>query len=127
MSDELNLRIAKLMDERGLKPYPFAMSIGVKSSTMTSIYKGRVIFENISITTFLKIAHGLGMTAEELYYGEDAATRGESCQPPITADEQVLLDGYRVADDKSRERFIDDAKRELRYAEEDAIKKESAI
>ena len=61
--------IRKAMDERGLKPTTFARAVGVKTSTMFSIYRGEVNVGGISIDNFLKIAHGLGMSAEELYYG----------------------------------------------------------
>ena len=61
--------IREIMDERELKPTPFARSIGVKTSTMFSIYRGKVSFGGISVDNFIRIAHGLGMTAEELYYG----------------------------------------------------------
>lgn len=82
MCNEANKRIAKLMDERGLKPFPFAKSIGVPSSTMTSIYKGKVKFDNITIGNFIKIAHGLGMTAEELYYGDEHKVRKHNYSDP---------------------------------------------
>lgn len=63
-------RIAALLVNRGLKPATFANQIGVPTSTIYSITRGNTKFENISIGVFMKIAHGLGMTAEELYYGE---------------------------------------------------------
>lgn len=123
MSDELNFRIAKLMDERGLKPYPFAKNIGIASSTMTSIYKGKVKFENISISTFLKIAHGLGMTAEQLYYGEDGEV-GDS--HPLTADEQRVMDAYRL--DRRARRTIDHAVSDyMEDVEESAREKKEVI
>ena len=69
MSTNQDDRIGNLMRERGLKPFPFSKEIGIKPSTMASIYRGEVHFDNIRIDTFLKIAHGLGMTADELYEG----------------------------------------------------------
>ena len=62
-------RIKEELDKRNIKPTTFAKSIGVKVSTMFSIYRGEVQLERVSIDNFLKIAHGLGMSAEELYYG----------------------------------------------------------
>lgn len=61
--------IAILLNERGIKPARFAESIGVPSSTIYSIVNGKQKFEKIGIGTFIKIAHGLGMEVEELYYG----------------------------------------------------------
>lgn len=77
-----NTRIGDIMRKRGIKPFPFSKKIGVKSSTMTSIFKGEVNFENIRIDTFLKIADGLGMTAEELYYGDECKTRKMAYSDP---------------------------------------------
>lgn len=82
MTDSNSNRIARLMDERGLKPFPFAKSIGVPSSTMTSIYKGKVKFDNITIGNFIKIAHGLGMTADELYYGSSHKEKTHTYSDP---------------------------------------------
>ena len=128
MSDDRNLKIARLMDERGLKPYPFAKANEIASSTMTSIYKGKVQFENISINTFLKIAHGLGMTAEELYYDEKAEPgMDERSHPSISADEQVVVDGYRIADATQKRRMLSAAKLEIEMAEESALEKKEAI
>lgn len=63
-------RIKELLEAKKEKPASFAKKIGVPTSTMYSITRGNTKFENISIGVFMKIAHGLGMTAEELYYGE---------------------------------------------------------
>ena len=85
-------RIRTAMDERGLKPTPFAKSIGVKVSTMFSIYRGEVAMERIAVDNFIRIAHGLDMTVEELYYGE-------SPEPSdLSDDERSVIDGYRKLD-----------------------------
>ena len=96
MSANMDNRIGDLMRERGLKPFPFSKEIGVKSSTMTSIYKGKVNFENIRIDTFIRIAHGLGMTADELFYGE------RSDQLQIDSAEQHIVDCYRSTDARGK-------------------------
>lgn len=87
--------IRRIMDERGLRPTPFARSVGVKTSTMFSIYRGQVQMKNIAVGNFLKIAHGLGMTAEELYYGEK--------QPIAYADEREA-DMHRIWGELDEER-----------------------
>lgn len=116
MCNETNKRIAKLMDERGLKPFPFSKEIGVPSSTMTSIYKGNVKFDGITISNFLKIAHGLGMTAEELYYGEKPE------QPSMSPSERRIVDVYRATDTRGRENIESAINREARYMDESALK-----
>ena len=45
---------------------------GVAYGTVYDIWAGKSHVEKMNIDTFLKIAHGLGMTAEELYYGKPA-------------------------------------------------------
>jgi transcriptional regulator with XRE-family HTH domain len=97
MNKDMNTRIGDLMRKRGIKPFPFSKAIGVKSSTMTSIFKGEVNFENIRIDTFIKIARGLGMTAEELYYGSEPE------QPVVTPEEQHMIDVYRDAPQAGRD------------------------
>lgn len=62
-------RIAALLNERGIRPAVFAKQIGVPSSTIYSIVNGKQNFEKIGIGTFIKIARGFGMDAEELYDG----------------------------------------------------------
>ena len=62
-------RIAALLNERGIRPAAFAKQIGVPSSTIYSIVNGKQNFEKIGIGTFIKIARGFGMDAEELYDG----------------------------------------------------------
>ena len=62
-------RIERLLKQRGLKPATFAREIGIPASTIYSITRGQTKMDNIGIGIFMKIAHGLGMTAEELYYG----------------------------------------------------------
>lgn len=63
-------RIKDILEKRKIKPATFANSIDVPTSTMYSITRGQTKLENIGIGTFIKIAQGLSMTAEELYYGE---------------------------------------------------------
>ena len=62
-------RIAELLNELGMRPATFAEKIGVPSSTIYSIVNGKQKFEKIGIGTCIKIARGVGMTVEELYFG----------------------------------------------------------
>lgn len=62
-------KIAALLDERGISIAQFARDTGVKYQTLYSICTGSVKYENIGIGTFIKIARGFGMDAEELYDG----------------------------------------------------------
>lgn len=62
-------RIAALLQERNIKVATFARTIGVPQHTLYSLLK-KPSMDNITISVFLKIAKGLGMTAEELYNGK---------------------------------------------------------
>lgn len=71
----MNNRITEIFNQCNIKPASFAKANGIKTSTMYSITRGQTKFENISVGVFIKIANGLGMTVEELFYGEDDAPR----------------------------------------------------
>jgi hypothetical protein len=62
-----NNRIDKLLSGRNKRD--FAREYEIPEQTLYKICK-KPTMKNISIDVFLKIAHGLGMTAEELYYGD---------------------------------------------------------
>ena len=48
---------------------------GLSYTTAQNIATGKTDVAKMHVERFLKIAHGLGMTAEELYYGEDTSAR----------------------------------------------------
>jgi len=62
--------IDQYLKDRNIVPAKFAREIGIPNETLANIRKGRTKFDGIGIGTFIKIAHGLNMTAEELYYGK---------------------------------------------------------
>lgn len=91
-------RIKEIFDSRGIKPAVFARQINIPQSTMSTIYHGRTMFENIRVEHFIAIAHGLGMTADELF--------GGSNPEGYTSEEIALVEMYRETDDRGR-RTID--------------------
>lgn len=64
-------RIHELFEERGIKVAAFARENNITPSTLYAINDGTTGFDKIGISTFLKIAKGLGMSAEEIYYGTE--------------------------------------------------------
>lgn len=66
--------IAEALKNKSLTVAEFSRQIGMSQQTLYNVVKKKSI-ENISIGTFIKIAQGLGVTAEELYYGESHAPR----------------------------------------------------
>lgn len=91
-------RINDILDNKGVKPATFAKSIGVPTSTIYSITRGQTKLENIGISTFLKIADGFGMTAEELYYGENRARRAHYSDPR----QEDINQSYEVMNENGR-------------------------
>ena len=51
-----------------------ARRCGIPEPTLHSARRRETI-DGLSIDTFIHIAHGLGLTAEELYYGEDSGNK----------------------------------------------------
>lgn len=80
-------RIQDLFSERRIKVAPFARENDITPSTLYAIMRLDTM-ENIAISTFIKIAEGLGMTAEELYYGTPPDA------PEYSDVRQTALNGY---------------------------------
>lgn len=59
--------IARLFDERTINVKAFARKNGIAPTTLYSIINGKVNAEAIGISNWMKISHGLNMTADELY------------------------------------------------------------
>ena len=98
-------RIKQIFDERHVNVATFARDNGIKATSLYSIIDGKTRFEKVGISTFLKIAHGLGMTAEELYYGTTP-------EPPAFSDpQQEALNGYyERMNDTGRKLAVDSVK-----------------
>lgn len=62
--------IGELIKNRFKNLSEFSRLSGVPYGTLYDIASGKTKVEKIGIGVFMKIAHSLGMTAEELYYGE---------------------------------------------------------
>lgn len=91
-------RIRMLMDATGMTVRDFAKANGLSEQTLYDIRR-RENIGNVSVDVFIKIAHGLGMTAEELYYGEDVVPKVRK----ITDGEREIIDAYRRADANGQE------------------------
>lgn len=124
MSNRIYELVEELKTREGITYRDIADRFGIPEQTLHSSRK-RSDMGRIGIDVFLKIAHGLGMTAEELYYG----TKADGCEcsdrdePSITADEQTIVDGYRIADVRQKRHMLSTARLELEMAEEDAREK----
>lgn len=80
-------QVARALRERGIRVATFARQIDMNQQTLYNVVKKESV-DNISISIFIKIAEGLGMTAEELYYGTPP-------KPPQYSDHrQEALNGH---------------------------------
>ena len=97
-------RIQDLFAERKIKVAAFARENDIATSTLYTIINGTTQFEKIAISTFIKIAHGLGMTAEELYYGTPPPA------PTYSDARQVALNGYYESmNEKGKDTLVESA------------------
>lgn len=103
-----NNRIKDILETSGMSTRELANKAGVKEQTLYKIKK-KDTMENITIDVFLKIAHALGMTAEELYYGKpvERAYRDER-QAAINAHFETFNDEARTDVYKMVERMSHD-------------------
>lgn len=92
-------RIAEEIKKQGFNKHSFSAKCGVPYGTLYRICKDGASMDSITIDNFLKIAHGLGMTAEELYYGKPA--------------ERTYRDERQTALNAHFETFNDDGRNEL--------------
>ena len=70
MSNRINEVVTHIKDSERITYRQIAERCKISEQTLHSARK-RESMGKIHIDVFLKIAHGLGMTAEELYYGEE--------------------------------------------------------
>ena len=67
-----------LLKARGYSVSEFARLTNIPQPTMSRIVSGPVNIDGITAINFLRIAHGLGLTAEEFYYGDASFDRDKS-------------------------------------------------
>lgn len=63
-------KLRHLIEESGYSIAAYARMVDVPQSTLQRIVSGDVRLSAVTVGTFLKIAHGLGLTAEELLYDD---------------------------------------------------------
>lgn len=90
-------QIGEILDARGLKQKPFAESIGVKVSTLYGLVRGVTDVDKVEVQNFIRIARGLGMTADELYHYDEVGTGDR-----LSEDEHRLVDLYREANQQGK-------------------------
>jgi transcriptional regulator with XRE-family HTH domain len=105
----MNNRIAEEIKKQGFNKHSFSAKCGVPYGTLYRICKDGASMDSITIDNFLKIAHGLGMTAEELYYGKPAErTYSDDRQVAINAHFETFNDEARTDVYKMVERMSHD-------------------
>ena len=91
--------IQQAMADQNISAAELSRRSGVAYGTVYDISIGKTKVDKMDVGKFLKIAHGLGMTAEELYYGKPA--------------ERTYRDERQTALNAHYETFNDDGRNEL--------------
>ena len=60
------MRLKDLFKQRSINVQAFAREHDLKPTTLYNILSGSTDIDNVGIFTFKKIAHGLGMSSDEL-------------------------------------------------------------
>ena len=113
MGNRINDAIQKVRTKEGITYREISDRCGISEQTLHSTRKRKHI-GRIGIDVLMKIAHGLGMTAEELYYGEEIE------RPSMSADEQHMLDVYRATDSRGKANIDRAVEVEADYMDETA-------
>ena len=97
----------------------FAEHAGINVKTYTNHEQGDA---SMSLLQAWEYADLLDCTLDEL-----AGRKSPNAHPSISADEQVVVDGYRIADATQKRRMLSAAKLEIEMDEESALEKKEAI
>lgn len=79
------LRLEEIMKEKGINANELALKIGVTPSTLYSMIKRDS--SRVDIDLIIKIAHALGITADELLTGEKQASQPTTIAAHFDGDE----------------------------------------
>ena len=89
----IGIRLEELMAQKNTNANELANKIGVRASTIYSIIKRDS--NRVDIDIVIKIAHALGMTADE-FLSEDPSANADKCP---TDKEWSIIEKYRLLDD----------------------------
>lgn len=91
MGNRINEVVNTLKERECITYREIAERCKISEQTLHSARK-RESIDNIHIDVFLKIAKGLGMTAEELYYGDEQKTRRHVYSDPRQQEANEIWD-----------------------------------
>lgn len=93
--------IQRIFKERDINIAEFARDNDLTPTTLYAINNGKTQFEKISAGVFVKIAEGLGMSVEELYYGKPIKlTYSDPCQNQLNESYELMTrDAQKVLAD----------------------------
>ena len=94
--------LKELLAMRNMTVSEFARQTGIPQPTLHRIVNKRVQLESVTAINYLRIAHGLGLSAEQLYYGDFSYDHDKSTIDRIYAQtcnegrEAMLANAYGV-------------------------------
>ena len=115
------MNLKELAKARGTNLKRIAEQCGIPASTLYAISSGETNFDNVGISTFIKIADALGMTPEDLYGRTPADVTALAPAPALTPDERRLLGLYRNMDAAYREMLFKTAVAYEAMTEKDGV------
>lgn len=102
-------KLLKMLAERNIKPSVFAAKIGIKTSTLDDLLKGKTSEYNMGVDKIIKICKGLGISVEDLYGLQ---------KPRLSDNEAILLRNYHFLNAEGQEKlmgYLDDLLSSGRY------------
>lgn len=118
---EREFKIREMRERAGMNQQQVADALHIKKARYGDWERETTI---LNLKDAIALANLFSCTLDELA-GRNTSHLNKSHS--LTHDEQSIVDGYRAADARQRERLLDDALREIRMAEEDAREKKEVI
>jgi transcriptional regulator with XRE-family HTH domain len=99
------MNLKELAKSRGTNLSRIADQTGIPKSTLYAISQGETAFENVGISTFIKLGEALGMSVEEVFESPNITPEelaSYHARKNEIGEEGELLDIYRSLDDRGR-------------------------
>ena len=118
------MNLKELAKQKGTNVKQLSEKCGLPASTLYAIASGDTNLDNVGIDIFIKVAHALDMTAEQLKRTmDDSEITYAVVELPtddyVTSDERELLALFRRMDSENQARLMDNARAFAALSEKD--------